>query len=101
MHRAVGVLAATGTGIRSGGRVTDASVMDVTPTLLALLGEPVGRDMDGFVIEEMIDEAYLERSPVQYIDTYEKERVDEDGEPLESSVDDEIKEQLRSLGYIE
>ncbi len=101
MHRAVGVLAAMGPGIRSGGSLSDAGVMDITPTLLALLGEPVGRDMDGFVIEELIDEAYLEQSPVRYIDTYEKERVDENGEPLESSVDEEIKEQLRSLGYIE
>ena len=101
MHRAVGVLAAMGPGIRGGGTLTDASVMDITPTLLGLLGEPVGRDMDGFVLEEMIDESYLEARPVRYVDTYERERTEEETEPLESSVDEEIREELRSLGYIE
>jgi predicted AlkP superfamily phosphohydrolase/phosphomutase len=103
MHREIGVLAAMGPGIRRGARLTDASVLDITPTILALMGEPVGRDMDGYVLNEMIDKAYLDTNPVRYIDTYESEVVpgEESGEPLESPLDDAIKEELRSLGYIE
>lgn len=107
MHREVGALAAMGPGIRKGAQVTGASVLDVTPTLLALLGEPVGRDMDGFVLTEMIDEDHLAANPVTYIDTYEgepdpdAEAADEGEEPLESPLDDAIKEELRSLGYIQ
>jgi predicted AlkP superfamily phosphohydrolase/phosphomutase len=102
MHRPIGVFAAAGPAIAaSTERTGDASVMDVTPTILALFGEPVARDMDGYVLTDVIDEAFLKRNPVDYIDTYESGAPDAEGEALESPVDEEIKERLRSLGYIE
>jgi predicted AlkP superfamily phosphohydrolase/phosphomutase len=100
MHRNVGVLAAEGPGIRRGVEGVDASVFDITPTVLELFGEPVGRDMDGFVLSSILEQEHLEENPVGYVDTYETgERGS--SEPVESPVDEEIKEQLRSLGYIE
>jgi predicted AlkP superfamily phosphohydrolase/phosphomutase len=107
MHREVGVLAAMGPGIRQGVTLTTASVLDIAPTLLAILGEPVGRDMDGFVLTEMLDEEQLAAHPVSYVDTYESEEESSDSdeeepdEPIESELDDAIREELRSLGYIE
>jgi predicted AlkP superfamily phosphohydrolase/phosphomutase len=102
MHSLVGVFAAMGPGVRVGARPTDASVLDITPTILALFGEPIGRDMDGYVIKQAIDENYLESHPITYIETYETgEPRPQPAEPLESPVDDEIKEQLRSLGYVD
>jgi predicted AlkP superfamily phosphohydrolase/phosphomutase len=104
MHREIGVLAAMGPGIKRGATITDASVLDITPTILALMGEPVGRDMDGFVLTDMIDEGHLKAHPVQYVDTYERESPGESAEPsesLESPLDDAIKKELRSLGYIQ
>jgi predicted AlkP superfamily phosphohydrolase/phosphomutase len=91
---------------KAGAKITDASVFDVTPTILALLGEPVGRDMDGFVLESAISPARLREVPVTYIDTYETtsyapRAAEQTTEPVQSSVDDEIKERLKSLGYIE
>jgi predicted AlkP superfamily phosphohydrolase/phosphomutase len=102
MHRPVGVFAASGPGIARGERPIDASVFDVTPTLLAMFGVPVGRDMDGFVLTDILDPDVLARRPVEYIDTHERPKA-EGGEdqPIESPVDDEIKERLKSLGYIE
>lgn len=52
-HREYGILVAAGPGIRQGGRLTGASLLDVTPTVLTLLGLPVGRDMDGRVLTEL------------------------------------------------
>ncbi len=102
MHRDIGVLAARGPGIRRGTSLTSASVLDLTPTVLALFGEPVGRDMDGFVLTELLDEQFLADRPVTYVETYEKAgEPEQSGEPLESELDDAIKEELRSLGYIE
>ena len=102
MHRPTGVFVAAGPGIRSGAQVTDASVLDVAPTVLALFGEPVGRDMDGFVLTGVIDEERLSDEPVAYVETYEKENGrPAREEPVESPMDEEIKEELRSLGYIE
>ena len=102
MHRAEGVLFAAGPGIKAGGRVEGATVLDITPTILALSGLPVARDMDGRPLSEMLEAPFLNRFPVDYIETYEVERAgDGDEAPIESPVDEEIKEMLRSLGYID
>jgi len=103
MHGPLGALAAMGPGIDTGEPLGEASVFDVTPTLLALYGLPVARDMDGFVLEDLIDDERLEATPVEYIDTYEiNSRFTGDvSVTTESAVDEEIKERLRSLGYIE
>jgi len=46
-HRQMGIAVASGPGIESGEELYGAKVLDVTPTVLHLLGLPVGRDMDG------------------------------------------------------
>ena len=46
-HRTFGIAVASGPGVRPGDRLYGASVLDVTPTALHLLGLPVGGDMDG------------------------------------------------------
>jgi predicted AlkP superfamily phosphohydrolase/phosphomutase/tetratricopeptide (TPR) repeat protein len=51
-HRPVGVFVARGDGIRRGATIASPNVLDLTPTALALLGLPVGRDMDGRVVVE-------------------------------------------------
>lgn len=101
MHRPLGVFVAAGPGIRESGDVAEASVFDIAPTVLALFGEPVGRDMDGLVIRDVIDESFLRGSPVDYVDTYEvagEAGVEPEFET--SPLDERIKEELRALGYI-
>jgi hypothetical protein len=57
--------------------------------------------MDGRPLTEALTGAFLDRHPVVYIDSYELAgEPDGDLAPVESPVDDEIKEMLRSLGYI-
>lgn len=46
-HRPFGVVCLKGPDIRKGERLYGASILDVTPTVLALLGLPIGADMDG------------------------------------------------------
>ena len=46
-HRELGMLVLSGPGVKRGERVYGASLLDLTPTLLTLVGLPVGRDMDG------------------------------------------------------
>ena len=46
-HRPYGIAALAGPGIRPGQRLYGANLLDVTPTILHLLGLPVGADMDG------------------------------------------------------
>jgi arylsulfatase A-like enzyme len=104
MHDPTGVLAFWGKDIAGGRELADASVLDITPTILALCGFPVAEDMDGSVLTEAIDPDFLRAHPVRTIETYEPEREPTDvadREPIESPIDDEVRERLRALGYIE
>ena len=66
-----GLLLAVGAGIQPGAGLVGASVLDVTPTLLYLLGLPVARDMDGRVLTEMLEPASARDHPVTFIPSYE------------------------------
>jgi hypothetical protein len=105
MHRQIGVFAAKGPRIRKGTDALDLDVLDIAPTLLALFGIPVARDMDGFVANDVIDPGYLKRHPVTFVDTYEAPRAEAPGDTgggaSSSPVDEAVKERLRSVGYIE
>ena len=100
MHREDGLIIVAGPGIRVGESVAGACVLDIAPTLLAAVGLPAARDMDGRVLVEVFDDDFLAAHPIAMVDTYETGERSVGDEPVESPVDDEIKEMLRSLGYI-
>ena len=54
-HRPLGVLTMSGPGIKRGQVLYGTSILDVVPTSLALLGLPIGLDMDGRVLTEAFD----------------------------------------------
>ena len=77
------------------GETINASVKDITPTILALFGLPIGKDMDGRVLTEVFSQ---EPMPVSYVDTYDT--GDRGRGRMESSqADKAILERLRALGY--
>ena len=49
-----GVIIAAGPGVRKGVEIGRASILDVAPTILALLGLPTARTMEGSVLSEML-----------------------------------------------
>ncbi|RIK56267.1 hypothetical protein DCC62_30570, partial [candidate division KSB1 bacterium] len=97
-HHPEGVFIAAGPGIRRGYALQNASVLDVTPTLLALMDLPIGQDMDGRVLTEIFKPDFLSASPIRHIDTWEEPNwsYEEDN----ASADEALKENLRSLGYL-
>ena len=70
-HGPIGILVMSGDAFRNGVRIPERSVRDVTPTILALCGLPVGEDMDGSVIEDAFEPAFLRSHPVRRVPTYE------------------------------
>ena len=72
-------------------------ISDIFPTLLHALTLPVGRDMDGKVIDEAFTESFMAKNPIAYIDSHDGDKYNEseDGE-----VTEEIKAQLKDLGYL-
>jgi predicted AlkP superfamily phosphohydrolase/phosphomutase len=99
VHHPDGIAIFSGPGVRLGGYVTQASVLDITPTVLALLGMPVGRDMDGRVLTGVIAPGFLEQRPLTYVDTYDTDL--ELNEVEDEPVSEELMARLRALGYIE
>jgi len=66
-----GLLILHGSGIRSGVRLTSASVLDLAPTLLVLAGEPIARDMDGRVLAEAFDERLSGSASIPIVTSFE------------------------------
>lgn len=97
-HRKYGVLVLSGPGVRRDASITEASVIDVAPTALAILGLPVPPEMDGRVLEEALEEDLLRARPVRYLGAPAAAQAT--GEPIPSAADAAIVERLRSLGYL-
>lgn len=91
----------SGKDIRQHQRLSIATVYDIIPTVLYLLNLPVAADMPGKVLMSAIGLNILERKPVRYIDTYEKDKKSISQKSIRSPADEKIiKERMRSLGYI-
>jgi len=96
-----GILILSGPGIAAGSHRIEANVLDIAPTLLALLGLPAGEDMPGRVLEE----AFAPNGPAvpRRIASWEKTgrvRAPE-APPVDPEGDAERLERLRALGYIQ
>jgi hypothetical protein len=74
------------------------STLDVAPTILAYLGLPVARDMDGRTMRRVLGSGGgATRSVGSYRDLIDSDRAQE---PVDDASQQEILEQLRALGYI-
>jgi type I phosphodiesterase/nucleotide pyrophosphatase len=92
-----GTLLMAGPDVLPGLPLARAHVLDLAPTILYLLGEPVPDDMGGRVLTEALRPELMREFPVRRTGHQERGRVAV-VEP--SAVDETIKEELRSLGYI-
>ena len=79
------------------------TIFDVAPTVLAILGVPVGRDMEGDVMTDVVARSWLERHPVRYVDTHTDDAWQTRRERSSGRADGlaERLDQLRALGYID
>ncbi len=66
-----GVLILYGEDVRSGGRLENARLVDVVPTLLYGLGFPVPGDLDGQVLRDAFTPDFLARHPLTFVSSYE------------------------------
>ncbi len=58
-HRMEGAIIAAGAGIQPGASPQGATLLDLAPTILRLMGIPVPADMDGRVLHELLDPAVI------------------------------------------
>jgi tetratricopeptide (TPR) repeat protein len=99
-HRPFGMFAAMGPGIKKDELVFGANLLDITPTVLTLFDLPVGRDMDGKPLTNVLESQYP-----TYIDSWDDVPGDDGCHPADIRVDpvdtSESMQQLVDLGYID
>lgn len=99
-HRLHGILVARAPAFQAGREVENPHLIDISPTLLHLLGVPVPEDMDGYVLEGLFKPEFLTAHPLRSgaaSGTSETDRPS--GYTDEESA--KVEERLQALGYLE
>jgi predicted AlkP superfamily phosphohydrolase/phosphomutase len=96
-HRPDGMVVLHGPHIQPGRLEERWCIPDASASILYLLGVPLPEDLDGRVVGEAIEAAYLDRNPVQYAPT--GQRVERRG--TVDTDQEAVMARLRGLGYIE
>lgn len=98
-HRPQGICLLTGPSIQAGALLDHASIADLAPTALQLLGVPVPAHMEGRVLEEAFAAEWMAAHPVRRI-AYSGEVAAATGGELSEEEVAAMEAHLRGLGYI-
>jgi predicted AlkP superfamily phosphohydrolase/phosphomutase len=98
-HRLDGVLIAKGPGIRAGVKLEGATLVDLAPTILYLMGSRVPDDMDGRVLTELFEKGVVEAHPVLHAEA--DPEVARPAMDLSSEDQEAVLNRLRGLGYVD
>ncbi|MDD3626650.1 MAG: alkaline phosphatase family protein [bacterium] len=97
-HHPEGIFFARGVKLKQGVEIRPRNIIDITPTVLYLLGLEVPEYMDGLVITEILTNEYIQKNPVR---TSKGISADRHIEESETDYDEKKSmEQLKGLGYI-
>jgi arylsulfatase A-like enzyme len=97
-----GVLIMSGPNVRRGMNNFDAQIMDIAPTVLYLLNEPIPQDMDGGVLLAPLSAEYIKDHPAQA--RWERPSAARQKQsPADSTetVNKFVEEQLKAIGYVQ
>jgi predicted AlkP superfamily pyrophosphatase or phosphodiesterase len=78
-------------------------ILDVLPTILALTQIPIGEDLTGTVLEDLLSPDWLRDHPLRFLASHETEdwRQERSKGSADAMAEQERLEQLRELGYID
>jgi predicted AlkP superfamily phosphohydrolase/phosphomutase len=97
-HRMHGIFLAKGPGIKQGVEVEGMRVIDVTPSLMYMMGLPIPKGLDGRLYDGVFLPEELSGRPPVYFDLEDVVKG-ADGE-RKSMEDESVKQRLKGLGYI-
>ena len=98
-HRLNGMFLFSGPKINKGKRIEGSRIIDIAPTLLYLLKQPVPDDMDGLVLKEILEKTDQKPEPVEYQNVSQDEQDEAPGSYSEEDRQ-KIEKRLRDLGYL-
>jgi len=91
-HRMNGLYMLRGQGVRTGHADPPFSLLDVVPTCLLILGQPLPEDLDGRIMSRVLQDSYLKSHPPVY-----RGHVGDEDRPLTP----EEQKKLKNLPYIQ
>ncbi len=97
-HCPPGIFIAAGPGIRRGIVLEKGSILDITPTILALLGLPSAESMDGEILSDILDDDVVDKTSPR-VETWDYLVPDVEAIPIKE-ISEEEEERLRALGYV-
>jgi predicted AlkP superfamily phosphohydrolase/phosphomutase len=97
-HHEDGIFIAYGPEIQKGIELGASDIQDMAPTILYTIRLPIPEDIDGQVMLDIFNSAFVTANPVRTTPG-KKERFDDSYE-LTDDEEDEMKKQLKGLGYL-
>lgn len=97
-HAKNGIIILYGKNIKKG-IINSATPVDIAPTILYLLQQPIPKYMDGRVLIEAIKDDYLQKNPIRYCEEEEKYEAKVEEISIDARGFKIIEEQLKKLGY--
>ena len=99
-HDDVGIFGLYGALVRKAEQA-EASILDIAPTMLLLMGFPQARDMDGEPLVDLMKEDLLSIRPIESVESYEEpSRTVQVSDPLSESEMGAVTTRLKNLGYL-
>jgi predicted AlkP superfamily phosphohydrolase/phosphomutase len=97
-HRQEGMVLLYGAPVRAGGRLEEARIEDVAPTVLYLMGQPVPADMDGHVLTEALRPDWIDPdrlAPAAMEGGAVRQHAD-----FSPADEEAVRQRLQDLGYL-
>jgi len=98
-HDMHGIFLAKGESVKKGAGINGASLIDVAPTVLHVMGCKVPEDMDGKVLTGIFEAGFMEQHPVAFTEASANRK--EARSEMSPEDQKQVLERLRSLGYID
>jgi len=98
-HEQQGIFLLKGPAARRGAEIEGCNVVDVAPTVLYLMGEPIPEYMDGTVIRQALAEDFIRSQPLRT--TAGTAAGEASGRVLSPGEEGEVLARMKDLGYME
>lgn len=94
-----GIVLLKGPHIKKNIKLAEAHIFDIAPTILYLLGKEIDTRMDGEILTEAITDQFRNKNSVRKKDYGKKKAVE--NQFYESEEQEEVKDRLKALGYLD
>jgi len=100
-HKINGVVIFYGKNIKKGSNLQGAKIIDLAPSILYLLNEPIPESMDGKVLTSVIDNNFLKANPIKYQDDSGEMKTKSKRVFFSKKDEEKVRERLKELGYMD